>query len=67
MLMIKKKDMEYLNGIKLVNNRPDGRKYEGEWLNGKQSGSGTYYTEKGEVITSIWKDGKRINSGETNN
>ena len=59
--------MEYLNGIKLLNNRPDGRKYEGEWLNGKQSGSGTYYTEKGEVINSIWKDGKRVNSGETNN
>jgi len=42
--------------------RPDGRKYEGEWKDGKQCGKGTYYNNKGEIITGEWKDGKRIES-----
>jgi len=43
-------------------NRPDGRRYEGQWKDGKQSGTGTYYNAKGESTTGEWRDGKRISS-----
>ena len=52
--------MEFLNGKFYGIRRPDGRKYEGEWKDGKQSGKGTYYNIKGEAIVGEWKDGKRI-------
>jgi hypothetical protein len=39
---------------------PDGRKYEGNWFNGKQHGTGTYHTSKGEVKQGEWKEGKRV-------
>lgn len=52
--------MEYLNGKFQSQFRPDGRRYEGEWANGKQSGKGTYYNGRGEIINGKWKDGKRI-------
>ena len=39
---------------------PDGRKYDGEWLNGKQHGVGIYHTSKGEIKKGEWKEGKRI-------
>ena len=29
--------------------RPDGRKYDGAWLNGKQDGVGTYTTSGGKT------------------
>ena len=57
----KKKALEYLNG-KLpvfIVIRPDGRKYEGEWLNGKQHGKGLYTNSKGEKKEAIWKEGKK--------
>jgi hypothetical protein len=39
---------------------PDGRKYDGEWFNGKQHGEGTYLTSKGETKRGEWKEGKRV-------
>lgn len=41
-------------------NRPDGRKYDGQWLNGKQDGVGNYTTASGKTKQGSWKEGKRI-------
>ena len=38
----------YLN-LTIFFDRPDGRKYEGQWLNGKQDGVGTYTTSSGKT------------------
>ena len=38
---------------------PDGRKYEGGWLEGKQHGRATYTNNKGVVKAGIWENGKR--------
>ena len=40
--------------------RPDGRRYEGGWLDGKQHGKSTYINAKGVVKVGIWEHGKRI-------
>jgi hypothetical protein len=40
--------------------RPDGRKYEGEWFNGKQHGKGKYTNSKGETREAEWMEGKKI-------
>lgn len=40
--------------------RPDGRKYVGSWLNGKQHGEGTFWFQNGEKKRGKWEDGKRI-------
>lgn len=39
---------------------PDGRRYEGTWLNGKQHGTGLYHTAKGEAKKGEWAEGKRL-------
>jgi len=39
---------------------PDGRKYEGQWKDGKQHGTGTYTTAKNETREGEWEEGKRI-------
>lgn len=39
--------------------RPDGRKYEGQWENGKQHGIGTYTTSGGKTKRGRWQEGKR--------
>jgi len=39
--------------------RPDGRKYDGQWLNGKQDGVGSYTTASGKTKQGQWKEGKR--------
>ena len=64
--MTRRKVMVYFNGIYIYNiynynyiYRPDGKKYDGEWLNGKQHGKGTYYSIKGEKREGIWNEGKR--------
>ena len=53
----------------ITNCRPDGRKYSGGWLNGKQSGTGAYTNNRGDTVTAEWKDGKKISSqsNPTNN
>ena len=38
----------------------DGRKYEGNWANGKQHGEGKYMLPTGVTKIGIWEDGKRI-------
>lgn len=38
---------------------PDGRKYIGEWYEGKQHGRGTYIKE-GKKREGIWEMGKRL-------
>ena len=64
---IRKKAWEHSTGkkVKVSNHklwgRPDGRKYDGQWLNGKQDGVGTYTTSSGKTKQGQWKEGKRIN------
>ena len=38
---------------------PDGRSYDGEWLNGKQHGKATYTLKTGWQKTGVWNNGKR--------
>ena len=40
--------------------RPDGRKYEGGWLDGKQHGKATYTNAQKKVRVGIWQNGKRL-------
>ena len=40
--------------------RPDGKRYEGEWFNGKQHGRGVYTNTKGERKEAKWKDGRKL-------
>lgn len=40
--------------------RPDGRKYEGGWLDGKQNGRATYTNAQNKVRVGIWSNGKRM-------
>jgi len=59
--MIKGKDMEYLTGInQTVTCRPDGSKYEGTWVDGKQHGNGFHVDKKGNRREGVWENGKRI-------
>lgn len=39
--------------------RPDGRKYIGNWKNGKQHGKGIYITPNGQRREGEWTEGKR--------
>ena len=40
--------------------RPDGRKYEGEWKNGKQHGVGVYTSSSGKSKKGEWSEGIRL-------
>ncbi len=46
-------------------NRPDGRRYEGLWANGKQNGKGMFTNKQGETIEGEWKDGKKVSAAPT--
>jgi len=46
--------------LPINNNRPDGRRYEGAWVNGKQSGAGSYRDVKGTVVKAEWIEGKMV-------
>ena len=39
--------------------RPDGRKYDGGWLEGKQHGQANYTNKDNVVKVGIWENGKR--------
>ena len=40
---------------------PDGRKFEGQWLNGKRNGHGTLFSSDGQIIyEGEWKDGDLV-------
>lgn len=47
-------------------NRPDGRKYEGEWVAGKQHGKGLYTNSKGETKEGEWVEGKKVKESSSN-
>lgn len=36
----------------------DGRRYEGEWLNGRRHGTGTLHFPNGDKFTAVWRDGE---------
>ena len=41
--------------------RSDGRKYKGNWRNGKQHGEGEFFQNKENVWKKgIWSEGKRV-------
>lgn len=41
--------------------RADGRKYKGNWKNGKQHGEGEFFNPANSVWRrGIWDDGKRV-------
>ena len=40
--------------------RPDGKKYDGNWSEGKQHGKGLYTNVKGVSREGEWENGKRI-------
>lgn len=55
------KGMVYLSGRDCwVIFRPDGRQYNGDWLNGHQHGEGTFTDRSGISRKGIWSDGKRV-------
>ena len=61
--MTKSTEKEYSNGKKSFHNifnRPDGRIYDGEWVNGKQHGIGSYTNAKGVKIEAEWREGKKV-------
>jgi len=39
---------------------PDGRKYIGQWANGKQHGNGTFLAVNGQQREGEWVNGKRV-------
>ena len=41
-------------------NRPDGRKYKGQWKNGKQEGKGIFVAPDGQEKEGTWKEGSKI-------
>ena len=43
---------------------PDGRKYEGEFINDKKEGYGTFYWPDGKIYKGNWKDGQQDGEGE---
>ena len=40
--------------------RPDGRKYDGDWFDGKQHGRGAFISANGRRKLAEWANGKRI-------
>ena len=45
--------------LSLITLRPDGKKYDGGWKDGKQHGQGKYTNSKGVEREGIWENGKR--------
>ena len=43
----------------MLGDRPDGRKYDGGWLEGKQHGQANYTNKDNVVKVGIWENGKR--------
>ena len=39
---------------------PDGKRFEGNWLKGKQHGQGIYFSGDRISIKGEWQEGKRI-------
>ena len=43
---------------------PDGRRYEGNFVNDKKEGYGEYYWNDGRIFKGMWKDGVQNGEGE---
>jgi hypothetical protein len=43
-----------------IQNRPDGRKYDGDWFDGKQHGIGRYTDINGKTIEAEWNMGRKV-------
>ena len=43
-----------------LNFRPDGRRYEGTWRRGKQSGTGYYRNKENVIVFGEWENGKIV-------
>lgn len=41
---------------------PDGRRYEGSWVNGKMHGVGTMHYSDGRIIRGFWYDGELLHT-----
>ena len=39
---------------------PDGRRYVGDWVNGKQHGKGIFNRSDTGSVETEWKEGKRV-------
>lgn len=39
---------------------PDGKAYEGQWVNGKQHGEARFTNSKGRSKLGLWENGERI-------
>ena len=48
-----------LTNVHNCRNRPDGRRYSGGWLEGKQHGQSKYTNKDGVEKVGIWEYGKR--------
>ena len=44
--------------------RPDGRKFDGGWKQGKQHGEGLYTTRAQDLKRGTWNDGERFGKWE---
>ena len=45
--------------ISLILHRPDGRRYDGGWKEGKQHGRSKYTNKEGVTRIGIWENGRR--------
>jgi MORN repeat len=43
-----------------LDKKEKSRRFEGEWLDGKQHGIGTYYSADGTRQVGEWRKGKRL-------
>ena len=43
---------------------PDGRRYEGQYVDDKKEGNGTFYWSDGRKYQGMWKNGKQDGKGE---
>ena len=43
---------------------PDGRRFEGNYLNDKKEGYGEYYWKDGRIFKGMWKNGLQDGQGE---
>lgn len=55
----KSKEMEHMSGKSECENRANGTRYEGEWLNNKQHGEGKLVYQDGDVKQCKWKEGRQ--------
>jgi uncharacterized protein len=51
------------HGYGIYTNRADSRSYDGEWINGKRNGQGSYIGQFGREYIGQWRDDKRNGNG----